>query len=253
MDRLRTLLPKILITTGVILILVACLLIVLNIIDDHRAGKNAQEVLNRIDLDSEWDWAITVEAEETDFSVITVEPSSRPIASESALITPNEPPTQETPVEEETPTDDDLGDSESDTSSSGSGSGGGYKTYEIIGLIEIPTLGLKLPVIGECSNALLKISCCRIAGRATDKPRRLIIAGHNLKSHFAGLVNLENGDIMTYTMPDGTVYRYAVVDMIGVHKTQVEDVQGGEGWDITLITCKKDNTYRTVVRLAEIE
>ena len=64
---------------------------------------------------------------------------------------------------------------------------------------------------------------------------------------------LFRSDTMTYTMPDGTVYTYAVVDMIDVHKTQVEDVQGGEGWDITLITCKKDNTYRTVVRLAEVE
>ena len=257
MNKIYALLPRILIITGALLLLTACGLVIRNIIEDRQAGQNAQEILDQIGMETEWDWVITIEAGDEDILEVSGDPTStiseaEPAASVTDDTFPEDEQTDVNPQEN----DSEAGDNPSsgtDSGSSSSGSKGGYVSYEIIGIIEIPKINLKLPVIGECTNALLKISCCRIAGRATGKPRRLIVAGHNLKSHFASLVDLENGDTMTYTMPDGTAYTYAVVDMIGVHKTQVEDVQGGEGWDITLITCKKDNTYRTVVRLAEVE
>ena len=254
MNKLQKLLPRIMIITGAVLILTACCLIIKNIIEDRQAGENAREILDQIDMEEEWNWVITVDANDDDVIEVSGDPPPtiteiQPIPSVDDQEPSEEDTTSEEPQDTESATEE---SSDSGAASSRPGSNSAQMSYDIIGIIEISKINLKLPVIGECTNALLKISCCRIAGRATEKPRRLIVAGHNLKSHFASLVDLKNGDTMTYKMPDGTVYTYAVVDIIGVHKTQVEDVQGGEGWDITLITCKKDNTYRTVVRFAEV-
>ena len=60
---------------------------------------------------------------------------------------------------------------------------------ECVGMIEIPALGLKLPIISEWSDAKLKKAPCRYSGSAYLK--NMIIAGHNYRTHFSGIKRLK--------------------------------------------------------------
>ena len=125
-------------------------------------------------------------------------------------------------------------------------------TYSTLGILSIPKLDVRLPVISESTNENLRISCCKISGLANDKPNRLVIAGHNIRSHFKGLDTLQAGDQIAFTAKDGVTYYYSAIEFVDLHKTEGAQVLSTDGWDITLITCKTDNTWRTVVRFLEM-
>lgn len=115
---------------------------------------------------------------------------------------------------------------------------------EYIGVLDIPALGRTLPVQGEWSDALLKYSPCLYKGDVYDG---MIIAGHNYRSHFAGLNKLQAGDKVTFTDVDGNVWSYTVV---GTEVIQGYDVAGMEDgdWDLTLFTCTYGGQQRHTVR-----
>ena len=79
---------------------------------------------------------------------------------------------------------------------------------ECVGMIEIPALGLKLPVISEWSDAKLKKAPCRYSGSAYLK--NMIIAGHNYRTHFSGIKRLNPRDSVVFTDADGNVFSYEV-------------------------------------------
>ena len=61
-----------------------------------------------------------------------------------------------------------------------------------IGVLEMPALGLTLPVMDECTDANLRRAPCRYVGTAYQE--NLIISGHNYRSHFGSLRRLQLGD-----------------------------------------------------------
>lgn len=68
-----------------------------------------------------------------------------------------------------------------------------------IGVVEIPTLSLKLPVIRDWSDERLKIAPCRYVGSIYTGD--LIISGHSYKNIFA--ISMETGGRRS-----GDIYRY---------------------------------------------
>ena len=82
---------------------------------------------------------------------------------------------------------------------------------DYIGVLAIPGLELKLPVISEWSYPRLKIAPCRYAGSAYTGD--LIISAHNYSSHFGKLNHLRVGDTMTFTDIDGNVFHYKVMEI----------------------------------------
>lgn len=116
---------------------------------------------------------------------------------------------------------------------------------DYIGVLEIPSLGLNLPIISDWSYAKLKAAPCRYEGSAyTDS---LIIAGHNYRSHFAKLRRLAIGEEVRFTDVDGNVFRYEVVERETLKPTAVEEMTSGE-WDLSLFTCTYGGSYRMTVR-----
>ena len=73
-----------------------------------------------------------------------------------------------------------------------------------IGVLEIPDLGLNLPVASNWSYPLLRQTPCRYTGSAYTND--LVIAAHNYDKHFGGLKNLQIGDSVTFTDMDGDVF-----------------------------------------------
>ena len=114
-----------------------------------------------------------------------------------------------------------------------------------IGVLEIPSLGLTLPVISEWDYARLKKAPCRYAGSAyTDD---LVIAAHNYKSHFGNLKQLVPGSRVSFTDAVGNRFEYRVVLTETLMPNDVEEMKSGE-FDLSLFTCTVGGSYRVTVR-----
>lgn len=114
-----------------------------------------------------------------------------------------------------------------------------------IGVLEIPVLGLKLPVMDEWSYPNLRIAPCRYKGSIYDDD--LIVAAHNYSRHFGQLKNLETGTEVIFTDADGNTFSYVVALTETLEKTDVEKMESGE-WDLTLFTCTYGGQTRVTVR-----
>lgn len=112
-----------------------------------------------------------------------------------------------------------------------------------IGVLEIPSLNLELPIQSEWSYTKLKNTPC------VYQEDPLIIAAHNYDSHFGRISSLKVGDQVIFTDVNGSVQYYEVMVVDIMHETQVDEMSETE-YDLTLFTCNyKDNTERVYVRL----
>lgn len=122
--------------------------------------------------------------------------------------------------------------------------------YEYIGLIEIPTTELKLPVQSDWSDEKLEISPCRFTGSIYTND--LVIAGHNYKAHFSLIKWLEIGDPIQFIDVLGKEYNYEVIEMEIVQPEEVERMITGD-WDLTLFTCTTGGQARMAIRCKLLE
>ena len=122
--------------------------------------------------------------------------------------------------------------------------GNGY-----IGLLEIPALGLSLPVMSEWSYPNLKLAPCRYSGSAYTG--NFTIAGHNYSTHFGPIGGLNAGDSITFTDMQGNRFAYEVQVVETLEATAVEDMVGEE-WDLTLFTCDLSGESRITVRCLRV-
>lgn len=115
-----------------------------------------------------------------------------------------------------------------------------------LGIIDLPTARIKLPVCAEFSYDNMAVSPCRWVGRVSDN--NMIICGHNYRRHFGRLDNLKTGDKATFTDVDGFVYDYKVVGTEIINGSDPRSMVSGD-WDLTLFTCTLDGSRRITVRL----
>ena len=119
-----------------------------------------------------------------------------------------------------------------------------------IGVLDIPALELSLPIISEWSYDALQIAPCRYSG--STYLDNLVIAGHNYRSHFASLPQLQPGDTVTFTDMDGNVFSYAVSSLETPSPYAVSDMTSGD-WDLTLFTCTVGGQSRLAIRCDHAE
>lgn len=116
---------------------------------------------------------------------------------------------------------------------------------EYIGILEIPDLGLTLPVMKEWSDAKLRLAPCRYGGSAYLDD--FIIAAHNYPQHFGNLNSLEAGDRILFTDVQGNAFSYVVAWTELLDGGAVEEMDRGD-WDLTLFTCTLGGKRRVTVR-----
>ena len=116
--------------------------------------------------------------------------------------------------------------------------------YEYVGYVEIPVLGLKLPVMSEWDYNRLKLAPCRQFG--SSRTDDLVIAGHNYRRHFGYLKNLSAGDTVTFTDMEGILNTYRVAKIETLDPNQVDAVQNS-GYALVLYTCTMSGKTRTTV------
>ena len=119
-----------------------------------------------------------------------------------------------------------------------------------IGVLDIPALELSLPIISEWSYDALQTAPCRYSGSAYLD--NLVIAGHNYRSHFASLPQLQPGDTVTFTDMDGNVFSYAVSSLETLSSYAISDMTSGD-WDLTLFTCTVGGQSRLAIRCDQAE
>ncbi|MCD7778697.1 MAG: sortase [Clostridiales bacterium] len=114
----------------------------------------------------------------------------------------------------------------------------------IIGVIEIPSLDIALPVCKDWSYENLESAPCRYSGSIYSHD--CVIAAHNYSRHFAGLKNLEKGSSVVFTDVAGNVFNY-VTDSIGALDSYAVEEMKSTGYDLTLFTCNQSGSARVTV------
>lgn len=117
-----------------------------------------------------------------------------------------------------------------------------------IGVLEIPSRSLELPVLSEWSYAGLKIAPCRYSGSLYR--RDLVIAGHNYRKHFTGIKSLKNGDEIYFTDAEGHRFPLKVTGGQVIRPYDVDGMLNDENstWDMTLFTCTSGGSARYALR-----
>ena len=133
--------------------------------------------------------------------------------------------------------------------------------HDYIGTIEIPSIGLRLPVMDSWDYSKLKTNPCLYSGSYyTDD---MVICGHNFQSHFGPIRGVAiDADVYFITM-DKTIYHYKVCNREIVKPKSVEkmirnmnngDPDAGQlqDWDLTLFTCTPGGRTRCAVRCIRV-
>lgn len=115
-----------------------------------------------------------------------------------------------------------------------------------IGIIYIPSLNnLAVPIIDECTDANLKLSACRYAGKLENN--NIVVAGHNYKSLFGKLSKLSVGNIIYFKDLEGNAHKYKCTEIVILNENDVEKMQIGN-WDLTIFTCTYNGNERLTFR-----
>ena len=137
-----------------------------------------------------------------------------------------------------------------DTSISSMSTGETKASEHVWAVLEIPKLGLRLPVWDTYSEEQLRKTPCRY-GEEECQDGQFIFAGHNYQSHFGRLYQLQAEDIVNVSFMDGAQRQYRVTQVDEIAGTSRSQLFTGD-WDLTLFTCDFSGQYRVLVRCVEI-
>lgn len=127
--------------------------------------------------------------------------------------------------------------------------------YKIEGIIEIPKIELKYPIINETSDKAMKVSVTKFCGEINEIGNYCIAGHNNLDGTMFGKVKkLEKGDIIKLTNLYGETVEYKIFDKYIIDPNDVSCTniieQGTK--EVTLITCTNGNRNRLITKAREI-
>lgn len=209
------------IVLGLLLIAASLLITGYNLRESKQAGDESQKIVERLD------------------EIISAQPTEAAAQKQINLAAPNRPDRQTGQLFTDEPLPDYVRNPDMEMPEEMI-NGNAY-----IGVLELPTLGLELPVMSEWSYSKLNVSPCRYKGSAYSHD--LIILAHNYSTHFGTLKNLGIGDSVIFTDVDGNVFRYEVLELEILMPSAMEEMERGD-WDLTLFTCTVGGQSRVTVR-----
>lgn len=126
------------------------------------------------------------------------------------------------------------------------------KQYDTIATLNIPSLGIKYPILSTTSEALLKVSLNKYWGANPNEVGNMCILGHNYENtkFFSKLPNIKIGDTVQITDLEGQILDYTVyeTDIIDPYDNSCTS-QLTEGYkEITLITCYNKGAQRFIAK-----
>ncbi len=117
--------------------------------------------------------------------------------------------------------------------------------HEYLGVLDLPTLGMILPVQADWSYEKLRSSPCVYFGSIEE--RNLVILGHNYRKHFNPIKRLHLGDEVILTDGSGNSFHYEVKELLVLEATEIDSMIDSE-YDLSLFTCNYDGSARVTVR-----
>ena len=115
------------------------------------------------------------------------------------------------------------------------------KTYEIVGVLKIPSLDIEYPVLSSTSEELLKVSLNKYWGANPNEVGNCCIVGHNYENtkFFSKLPNIKIGDTVELTDLNRRKLIYTVYDtyVVEPEDTSCTSQLTNGKTEITLITC----------------
>ena len=132
-----------------------------------------------------------------------------------------------------------------------------YKGYLVEGIIEIPSINVKSPILNETNEDSMQYSVTKFSGGKINSIGNYVIAGHNYLngSMFGNLKQLEIGDDIKLTDLYNNTVIYKVLSIYSVkpNDTSVLDSTNKNAREVTLITCTKGRAERLIVKAQEIK
>lgn len=119
------------------------------------------------------------------------------------------------------------------------------KGDKYIGMLEIPSAEMSLPILAEWNFKKLNTAPCLYLGSYFSD--NMVIAAHNYQHHFRPLQHIETGTDVYFITVDGVVYHYIVESVETLYKNEGAKLREGD-WDLTLFTCWPGGGSRCVVR-----
>lgn len=213
---------------GMLMFAAAILLVCYNIYDDYRAGEAAGHVLEK--LQQQMPAPVIQETDSPELPDYITNPDIDMPTPDIPAPSPLELPDYIINPDMEMPTME-------------------IENNDYIGILEIPSLELSLPVMSRWSYAGLKIALCRYSGSAYKG--NLVIAGHNYRAYFKSIENLAIGAQVIFTDVTGQSFFYEVTALETLQAADVEEVLSTE-WDLTLFTCTVSGKERIAVRCLKV-
>lgn len=127
--------------------------------------------------------------------------------------------------------------------------------FFVIGMIEIPKINIKYPILSDTSDEFLKISACKFYGPYPNEIGNLCIAAHNYDDNrfFSNLYKLNIGDTINIYNSNNQHIIYTVYDKfeISENDTSCTSQNTNGKREITLVTCNNANKNRLVIKAKE--
>ena len=130
-----------------------------------------------------------------------------------------------------------------------------YKGYDVIGIIEIPKIKIKYPILSKTTEESMLVSVTKFWGPNVNEIGNITIAGHN---NFSGTMfgktkQLEKNDIIKLTDLNNKIIEYKVFDKYSIDPNDVSCVESIEKGtrEVTLLTCTKGHKERLIIKARE--
>lgn len=127
-----------------------------------------------------------------------------------------------------------------------------YKGYQIEGIIEIPKIDIKYPILSQTSDESMKISITKFWGNGVNEIGNYCLAGHNNKdgTMFGKTRRLEIGDIIKLTNLNNETLDYYIFKIYSVDPNDTSYVNSiyENTKEVTLITCTNGHKNRLIIK-----
>ena len=131
-----------------------------------------------------------------------------------------------------------------------------FKGYKVEGIIEIPKINIKYPIIDHTNEETMKVSITKFWGPQANEIGNYTVAGHNNKdgTMFGKTKYLQIGDKIKLTNLKNETIEYEVFKIYSIDPDDVSCVESveSETREVTLITCTNGHKNRLVTKARQI-
>ena len=130
-----------------------------------------------------------------------------------------------------------------------------YKGYKVVGIIEIPKIDIKYPILNKTNDDAMQYAITKFSGGEINSIGNFVMAGHNyLDGRMFGKVKqLELGDEIKLTDLYNNTVTYEIFDIYSTdpNDTKIINSVKENTKEITLITCTNGHINRLITKARE--